>query len=861
VTPERFQEVSRLFREACAVPEGERAAFLDDACADAELRSAVDRLLAVDGAAGGGGEPEFETIESDAGMAVSSVPRQIGGYRVKRMLAEGGMGRVYLAVQEHPRRTVALKVMKSGVSSRSALRRFEYESQILARLRHPHIAQVYEAGTHHDGAGSVPYFAMEYVPNARPLTEYAQETGIGTRERLAIFAKVCDALHHGHQKGIIHRDLKPSNILVDASGEPKIIDFGVARATDSDMAITTLQTDIGQLIGTLQYMSPEQCEADPHDIDTRSDVYTLGVVLYELLCERLPYDVSSRAVFEATRVIREEPPPRPSTVDRALRGDIETITLKALEKDRRRRYPSAGHLGEDIQHYLAGEPIAARPASLLYVGRTWVRRHRPATAVAALILALTAMIGLQVRTQMQLAAFRTLQQEAQLIAAVVDEGVAGGALRLSNQYEGELPRIEAIEYAIRFCETRLQDEPALEADLRTVIGRGSLRLGAYPEAETQLRIALARRQVDGGGPSPGHADTLHYLGRALFRSDRFAEAEQRFEQAIAMRRTIFGDESAEVAESIDSLGACARKLGRYDEATNLREEVLAIRERLLAEGVPDMARAIAQTRNNLAFSWLDLGRYAEAEEQFRLALGWAKSTNVGARLVASTTRNVAVCRLELGRYEDALDLLDDALELSLEQLDPEHVDVARNYYLLARVHFERGELERSLALCADALQIQERALRPPHSSLADTEQLRGLVLIARRELDAADAALARSLTMRDELFDEHHPAVAAALAALARLRLAEDDPAAAETLCLRAIDIQADAVPEHARAGAYACLHGKILIAQERWDEAEETLLRSLEILERALPRDHKQITEAQAALDACRLERRRARG
>ncbi len=238
------------------------------------------------------------------------VGQDIGAYRIESVLAAGGMGTVYLAEQQSPRRQVALKLLRAGIASSSALRRFEYEAEILAHLRHPNVAEIYEAGTHL----GLPFFVMEFIPDAQPITDYAEQHDLSPRDRLKLFAQICDAVHHGHQRGIIHRDLKPANILVDVAGRVKVIDFGVARATDADIALTTLRTETGQLVGTLQYMSPEQCDADPHELDVRSDVYSLGMVLYELLCRRLPYDVREATLATAARVICEHPPPRPSSV-------------------------------------------------------------------------------------------------------------------------------------------------------------------------------------------------------------------------------------------------------------------------------------------------------------------------------------------------------------------------------------------------------------------------------------------------------------------------------------------------------------------------------------------------------------------
>jgi non-specific serine/threonine protein kinase/serine/threonine-protein kinase len=818
--PERSERIAQIYLRARDLPPEQRAVLLDEACAgDAALRADVEGLLAVKGtnepesaaaadlaqgawtADGRSGAGDIETqvadsatgregrnssessprLDSSGGARGMRMPERIGRYRIIGMLGAGGMGAVYEAEQAHPARRVALKVIRAGVATDSLLRRFEFETEILARLHHPGIAQIYEAGTADTGLGPQPWFAMELV-RGRPVDEHARVRGMDVRNRLELIARICDAVHHAHQKGVIHRDLKPANILVvdsnddiserrgvapnrggtdaertdsfgaaDFIGRPKVLDFGVARATDADVQCVTLHTTVGQLVGTVPYMSPEQVAADPQELDIRSDIYSIGVISYQLLTGTLPHDVGARTVHEATRMIRENQPPRAGAVNRALRGDVETILGTALEKDKNRRYQSASDLAEDIRRYLRNEPIMARTPSAMYQLNRFARRNRALTAGMVLgivgLSAATAVSAQQARlARLARDEARTQKQDAD--ASRRQAETAGRAARRSADTAEAINRFltdmlataapdgtfgrdttmrEAVDDAARSVRGAFPDKPAVEAGVRKTIGRTYADLGEFQLAESHLTAARELAERAYGTNHEITADILSELSAVLLTTRGVEPAWEVAQQAYDIRKSIFGARHVQVADSLKKLSDIALKRG-------------------------------------------DPASVEHAEAMLRDALEiYAESTGPGRAALAGCLMRASDMQRILGRLDASAAYAARALEICREAFGDDHPETQRALMSYASTAKRQGDFRKAREIYEDLLVYARRVYGDDHPITGVVTGNLAAVLQEESRFVEAEQYYREALAIRRRRFGDDHPSTQFGISNLSQL--------------------------------------------------------------------------------------------
>jgi eukaryotic-like serine/threonine-protein kinase len=685
--------------------------------------------------------------------APETVGTLIGRYYLVDRIGAGGMAEVWLAEQREPvRRRVALKLIKAGLNSREVIARFESERRALALMDHPAIAKVLDADSTTDGA---PYFVMEYVAGL-PIVEYCDEHKLSTRERLELFIHVCEGVQHAHQKAIIHRDLKPSNILVvevDGRASPKIIDFGIAKALAQKFTGETRFTHAGALVGTPNYMSPEQALSSVEDIDTRSDVYSLGIVMYELLVGALPLQLEELPFEEFLRRLREDDPPTPSTrirmQDRAalaelarkrqtdaatlakqLKGDLDWIILKALERDRRRRYATPLELAADIERYLRNAPVYAHPPGFAYRTSKYVRRHRVGVAVAAAALVL--LVGFAVAQGIELRTVRQQRDRADFISKFM-----AGIFKVSNPSEARGNTItarEILDQASQQIGTSLNNDPVLQAQLMETMGQTYTGLGLYGRAQALTEQALAIRRSLFGERDRATLETESDLAQLILSQGHYVEAEKLVQATLETQRKVLGPDDPDTLASMDRLGYVYANEARHAEAESLFRQTLDAERRVLGPGDP---RTLS-TWNELAETLTPQGRYADADKIYEeLIAEQRRSLGPDHPATLLSMSHAAENLSEEGRYPQAEKLYAETIAGQRRVLGPEHPQTLRAMTMLGATLMKEGRYAEADALQTQVIEIKRRVLGPTHASTLQSMEMEAMCL--SREKRYADS--------------------------------------------------------------------------------------------------------------------------
>lgn len=835
------ERVQNLLASASELPQEQRAAFLDATCRDDEaLRAEVESLLKSHDSAGEFlAAPTADVPESAKSTIVSSATRnvplreipgtRIGPYKLLQLIGEGGFGSVFMAEQERPVvRKVALKIIKLGMDTRQVVARFEQERQALAMMDHANIAKVFDAGATETGR---PFFVMELV-KGDPIVDYCDKNNLSIHDRLELFAQVCQAVQHAHTKGIIHRDIKPSNILVSTQdGRPltKVIDFGIAKATAAKLTEKTLFTEHKALIGTPEYMSPEQAEGNL-DIDTRTDVYSLGVLLYELLTGTTPFtskELRSAAYGEIQRIIREVEPPKPSTrlsnntdtiasvaahrqtepkrLGTIVRGELDWIVMKALEKDRQRRYETANGLMMDARRYLAGEAIVAAPPSTLYRARKFIRRNRVMVAAggavaAALILGLAgtawqarraaiqrddAIAAREGEKQQRLAA-EAERVKAEKIAEFMSDTLNGVGPSVAKGRDITMLKEMMDAAAARIEKGELKSAPDAELSLRSTIGKTYGDLSLYDASQRMLEPAVALARATHPGDSIETAEALTNFSALRIDRGDLPGAEALAVESLEMRRRLFQGDEYRLTVGLNNVASVRRQRGDLASAEALYRESLAMSRRLYNGDHTEIAAAL----NNIGSILNDRGDPAGAVPLFREAVEiWKRLYPGDSPKVATGLSNLASMLDDVGDLAGAEALSRESLEMKRRLLKGDHTAIAIGLNNHAFLLQKRGDLAGAEAMHRDALAMRKRMFPGDHHEVAISLNNLGQVLRDQKRYDEAESVYREALEMRRRLFPSGHADLAATLNNLATNYLTKQDYAAAEPPAREAVEM------------------------------------------------------------------------
>jgi eukaryotic-like serine/threonine-protein kinase len=790
----------------------------------------------------------FEDPTRTAQRGGSASEPSIGPYKLIRQIGEGGMGIVYYAQQLEPiRRDVALKVIKPGMDSRQVIARFESERQALALMDHANIATVFDAGTTTMG---LPYFVMELVDGI-PITRFCDSRRLTIRERVELFLPVCQAIQHAHQKGVIHRDIKPANILVkrqEGAAVPKVIDFGLAKALGAQLAAGSTMTHFGAVLGTFKYMSPEQAEEGPHDVDTRTDVYSLGTVLYELITGATPLEQIDQLPYsEILRAIREQEIRRPSVrvrkstelqsvaetrgsgdpdrLPRLLDGELDWIVMKALEKDRSRRYESVSGLARDLQRFLVGEPVEAAPPSTAYRAGKFVRRHRVGLSVAA-AFALLLVAGVVVSSLMALRASRA-EAEARAVSDFFRNDVLAQASSTIQARTDVTPNPDltvraALQRAAARVEGKFTGQPLVEAAIRQTIAQTELDLGLYREAPVQAERALELRRKLLGPDHPDTLDSVQTLAVAHHRQANYKQAEPLFSQALDGRRRILGADHPKTLESMRALATVFTEQAKYAGAEPLHSEALEIARR--TEG-PDGAETLAIQRS-LAVTYYLQGKYAQSEPLLLQTLE-ARMRVSGAdhpdTLIAMN--DLGTTYFSVGKWDEAESLYTRLLEIRTRVSGAEHPTTLVVMSNLGRVSYSRHRYEQAQRFFDRALEIRVRTSGESNPQTLEVIHNLGELDDAQGRYPQAEARFAKAAELRRRVFGEKAAATLKSLTWTGRAQLQQKQFGEAEATLRRALTAYEQ--NNSATWERYFCqtLLGATLAGQKKYSEAEPLLV------------------------------------